>query len=329
MVVAFHCFLLVLLSLSKTAYSERCHPNDKNALLKIKKDLNYPHHFISWDAKTDCCSDWKAVGCDDKTHRVTQFYAAYADLNFPIPAAIGDLPFLEYLKFHKSRLTGEIPESITKLSHLQFLDLRWNYLTGPVPSFLGKLKKLTYIALSFNNLTGSIPASLSEIPNLGRLRLDRNKLTGEIPETFADFRQQDFSLYLSHNQLTGNIPAKLGYANFTWIDISRNRLEGDVSFLFGKNKSLGVADFSRNMLEFDLSEVEFPASLTDLDLNHNRITGSLPEGLAELGSTLNSLNVSYNRLCGRIPAGGRLQDFEITSYFHNRCLCGAPLPKCK
>ncbi|GFQ05455.1 polygalacturonase inhibitor [Phtheirospermum japonicum] len=317
--------ILVLLFLS-LAFSERCHPNDKKALLEIKNALNNPYDLISWDPKADCC-DWLVVKCDDKTNRITQFDLSQSDLNLPIPTAVGDLKYLESLTFHHTNLTGQIPQAISKLSQLNFLDLRWNHLTGPVPSFLGQLKKLTYIGLSFNNLTGSIPGSLSNLPKLGGLLLDRNKLTGSIPESFADFREKDFYLYLSHNQLTGEIPRKLGHTNFTWIDVSRNRFEGDVSFLFGKNKSIGVADFSRNMLRFDMSNVEFPKSLTNLDLNHNRITGRLPEGLAEID--LISLNVSYNRLCGRIPTGGRLQEFDYTSYFHNRCLCGAPLPKCK
>ncbi|KAK6149196.1 hypothetical protein DH2020_016721 [Rehmannia glutinosa] len=323
-----HFLKLVLLFLSffSLAFPERCHPNDKKALLEIKKALNNPYDFISWDPKTDCC-DWLAVECDEKSNRITQFDISQANLNRPIPTAIGDLPYLETLTFHKTNLTGQIPKAISKLSQLNFLDLRWNHLSGPVPSFLGQLKKLTFIGLSFNNLSGSIPASLSSLPKLGGLLLDRNKLTGNIPESFADFRQQDFYLYLSHNQLVGGIPRKLGNANFTWIDVSRNRLEGDVSFLFGKNKSIGVADFSRNMLEFNLSKVEFPKSLTNLDLNHNRITGSLAEGLVKID--LISLNVSYNRLCGQIPVGGSLQRFDYTSYFHNRCLCGAPLPKCK
>jgi hypothetical protein len=64
-----------------------------------------------------------------------------------------------------------------------------------------------------------------------------------------------------------------------------------------------------------------------LDLNHNNITGSIPVEMTALN--LQFLNVSYNRLCGKIPVGGKLQSFDYSSYFHNRCLCGSPLPSCK
>ncbi|WMV39945.1 hypothetical protein MTR67_033330 [Solanum verrucosum] len=85
-------------------------------------------------------------------------------------------------------------------------------------------------------------------------------------------------------------------------------LEGDVSFLF------------------DISKSEFIESLISLDLNHNRIFGSLslPQGLKDV--PLQSFNVSYNRLCGQIPQGGTLQSFDVYSYLHNKCLCGSPLP---
>ncbi|KAL0358342.1 UNVERIFIED_CONTAM: Polygalacturonase inhibitor [Sesamum angustifolium] len=290
----FPTLVFLFLSFSSLAFATRCHPNDKKALLKIKKDLNNAYDFVSWDPKTDCC-EWNSVECDEKTNRITGIDISNSDLKLPMPASIGDVTFLESLSFHKTNLTGQIPIAITKLTKLTFLDLRWNLLSGPVPSFLSQLKNLNYIGLSFNN--------------------------------FTDFREKDFYLYLSHNQLNGTIPRRLGYANFTWFDVSRNRLEGDISFLFGKNKSINTANFSRNKLQFDMSKMEFPESLRNLNLNHNKIYGSLPEGLTKV--ELISLNVSYNRLCGRIPVGGSLQELDYTAYFHNRCLCGAPLPDCK
>ncbi|KAK4404227.1 Polygalacturonase inhibitor [Sesamum angolense] len=322
-----HFLILAFLFLSfiSLAFAERCHRNDKKALLKIKKDLNNAYDFVSWDPKIDCC-EWNSVKCDEKTNRITSVAISNSDLKLPLPAAVGDLPFLQTLSFYKTNLTGQIPIVITKLSELIFLDLRWNLLSGPVPSFLSQLKNLNYIGLSFNNFTDSIPPSLSRLPKLGGLLLDRNKLTGSIPESFADFRVKDFYLYLSHNQLNGTIPIRLGHTNFTLLDVSRNTLEGDISFLFGKNKSINTAYFSRNKLQFDMSKMEFPKTLGNLDLSHNKIYGSLPEGLTKIYI---NLNVSYNRLCGRIPVGGNLQQLDYTAYFHNRCLCGAPLPDCK
>ncbi|PKA51319.1 Polygalacturonase inhibitor 2 [Apostasia shenzhenica] len=39
-------------------------------------------------------------------------------------------------------------------------------------------------------------------------------------------------------------------------------------------------------------------------------------------------NVSYNQLCGKIPAGPITAKFGPDAFFHNKCLCGSPLPPC-
>ena len=159
------------------------------------------------------------------------------------------------------------------------------------------------------------------------LRLDRNRLTGPIPDSFGEFPALT-NLVLSHNQLSGKIPASMGKKGYRDIDLSWNKLSGDASLLFGPGRAAESVDLSRNSLEFDLSKVKyFQMGLTRLDLSHNKIFGSLPPDLTKL--SLQHLNVSYNRLCGRIPVGGQLQGFGPAEYFNNRCLCGAPLPKCK
>ncbi|KAG8371884.1 hypothetical protein BUALT_Bualt12G0009300 [Buddleja alternifolia] len=322
----FITFSLVFLTYFPFAFSEKCHPSDKKTLLKIKKDLNNDYIFVSWDPKIDCC-EWNNVRCDPKTNRIYQLNIANSDLKLPLPSAIGDLPYLEGLSFRNTNLTGQIPQSITKLTKLTNLDLRTNSLSGPIPSFLGELKNLDYLGLSHNNFTGSIPSSLSKLTKLTGLLLDRNKLTGQIPESFSQFQADEIYMYLSHNQLSGQVPKTLGKSNFTWMDISWNKLEGDISFLFGKDKSTSGYDFSRNMLHFDMSNMVFPDSITRLDLNHNMITGSLPKSLAKFDSLY--LDVSYNRLCGKIPVSNRLQELGSANFVHNKCLCGAPLPACK
>ncbi|KAK1386671.1 Polygalacturonase-inhibiting protein [Heracleum sosnowskyi] len=324
----FIIFLFYFFSLSLPSYSKRCNPEDEKVLLQIKLALDNPYHLASWIPDTECCN-WYCVDCDPINNRINALTIFQANISGQIPAAVGDLPFLDKLIFrHITNITGEIPSAIAKLSKLRMVRLSWTNLTGPVPSFFSKLTTLTYLDLSFNQLTGSIPPSLSLLPNLGALHLDRNRLTGTIPESFGAFTGlSPPDLFLSHNQLSGPVPKSLGNINFSTIDFSRNRLAGDISFLFGKAKTLQGADFSRNLFEFDISKLEFPETLSVLDLNHNILKGSVPVGLTTL-ENLQQFNVSYNRLCGQIPVGGKLQSFTYAEYFHNRCLCGAPLPAC-
>ncbi|KAF8043826.1 hypothetical protein BT93_A1972 [Corymbia citriodora subsp. variegata] len=287
--------LLPLLSffLLRPASAILCHPEDKEVLLRIKSALNNPYLLASWNPDTDCCY-WYCLKCHYKTHRVISLFFLQDNLPGQIPSAIGDLTYLQGLTLHKlPNLTGPIPESLTKLKYLDFLRLDWLNLTGPIPSFLGQLKNLTYLNLSFNKLTGGIPDSLSTIPGLKSIYLDRNQLTGKIPASLANLKLNGLSLILSHNNLSGELPPAFAGVDFEKLDLSRNKLQGDASLVFGKNKSTYYIDISRNQFEFNLSKVD------------------------------------YNRLCGEIPVGGRLQSFDYSVYFHNRCLCGAPLDSCK
>ncbi|KAF8115539.1 hypothetical protein N665_0025s0009 [Sinapis alba] len=322
--------LFFLFSFLTTSFSKNlCNKDDKNTLLKIKKALNNPYHLASWEPQTDCCS-WYCLECGDATvnHRVTSLTIFSGQISGQIPTEVGDLSNLQTLVFRKlTNLTGEIQPTIANLKNLRTLRLSWTNLTGPVPGFLSQLKNLQFLDLSFNDLSGSIPSSLSLLPNLLSLDLSRNKLTGSIPESFGSFPAKVPDLYLSHNQLSGYIPKTLGNLDFNRIDFSRNKLVGDASMLFGANKTTWSIDLSRNMLQFDLSRVEIPKTLAILDLNHNGITGSIPVQWTE--APLQFFNVSYNRLCGRIPSGGKLQTFDSYAYFHNKCLCGAPLDSCK
>ncbi|GMN64295.1 hypothetical protein TIFTF001_033370 [Ficus carica] len=312
---------------SSLSESELCHPQDKKVLLQIKKAFNDPHDLASWDPETDCCS-WYGVECHKITNRVWSLEINDGELEGPIPPQVGDLPYLEFLQFKLCpNLTGPIPPAIAKLKRLRFLRISWTGISGQIPDFIGNLKNLQSISLSSNRLTGPIPSSIGSLKKLTGLLLDRNKLTGPIPHSFGKFEGKEFYLYLNRNQLSGKIPASLRETDFSYIDLSRNMLEGDASVLFGSKKSTWVLDISRNLFEFDFSNVKFAEQLTNLDISHNKIYGSLPKGLTKLSMAV--FNVSYNKLCGQIPQGGDLQTrFDASAYVGNRCLCDPPLPSC-
>ncbi|XP_010265944.1 PREDICTED: polygalacturonase inhibitor-like [Nelumbo nucifera] len=310
-------FLLLSLFLFSPSFSSptlsatvRCNPSDKNALLAFQKFLYIPSDLPSWDLRTDCCK-WTYVHCDPLTNRVTQLVITsintgqFPVARGPIPAAVGDLPYLETLSFNDIiNLTGSIPYSITKLQNLKRLVISGTTLSSSIPEFLGQLKNLEYLDLSANELFGSIPASLG---NLGRL----------------------VSLELQSNKLTGKIPNSLGRLNPEAIVLSDNKLSGDASMLFSADGRARWINLSGNRLEFDLSKVMFQRNLTFLSLSYNRIGGSIPEQVTEL-NLIQVFDVSYNRLCGKIPVGGRLQQLGAPPFLHNRCLCGPPLfKKCK
>lgn len=326
-----HLFLLLLIL--PLVSSSKCNKDDKSVLLSIKSSFKNAYHFASWTSTSACC-DWYGVECDPgiASGRVTGlFVITDSNVSGSIPPAVGDLPFLTSLQFHKlPLLVGNIPSTLTRLTRLSILLLTWNSLSGPIPSFLSQIPSLIEIDLSFNQFSGSIPPELVKLPALIGLDFSRNRLTGPIPAAFGNFpKSSPPQLFLSHNNLSGNLPPELGVPEWGAIDLSRNQLTGDASVLFGAGKPTQQMDLSRNEFVFDLSHVTFPVNLTLMDLNHNQITGSIPAQINQVNPNLLVVfNVSYNRLCGEIPAGQNTARFGADAYFHNKCLCGPPLPPC-
>nr|GEU96639.1 hypothetical protein [Tanacetum cinerariifolium] len=299
--------LLLLLILSPLAVlTERCHPDDKVEIQKIKNSFSNGAQVLPyWTQDRDCCD---IFDCDETTNRVTDFSLSYINLSGKIPDAIGGLTYLKSLQLHKMpSLVGEIPQSLARLKYLEYLDISWTNVSGQVPSFLSKLKSVTIINLSFNNLSGPIPSSLSTLPKLIGLDISRNQLTGSIPESFGHMVSQDtLRLILSHNMLSGEIPKSLSNLNIYGIDISRNNFSGDASILFNAENTTTI-DISRNKFEFDLSKVTFPTKeLVSLDISHNTIYGNIPFQILN-AFELQILNVTYNRLCGKIPSPFKLR----------------------
>lgn len=193
-------FLSILFISLPSSYC--CNPNDKNALLQIKKSLNNPPLLSSWNPRTDCCTSWTGVECTDR--RVTALSISSGAISGQIPYQIGDLPELRTLDFsYLTHLTGNIPRTITKLKNLDLLRLKQTNLSGPIPVYISELKSVTFLDLSFNQFTGPIPGSLSQMPKLQAIQINDNKLTGSIPNSFGSFVGNVPNLYLFNNKLSG------------------------------------------------------------------------------------------------------------------------------
>ncbi|KAK7344707.1 hypothetical protein VNO77_14656 [Canavalia gladiata] len=320
--------LFTLLSHATHSLSERCNQEDKKVLLQIKKELNNPTLLSSWKPNTDCCGKrWYGVKCNPHNNRVTSLSISDdKDLVAQFPPSIANLPYLEILfLYNLPNLTGPIPKPISKFTKLQSISISLTGVSGPIPNFRPILESLSFLDLSHNSLTGTLPPLLFKSSNLSAILLNNNKLTGPIPYTYGFFKNL-LNLDISHNQLSGTLPMSLARLNLLVIDLSHNRLEGDASMLFGSTKVIAYMDLSWNLFAFDLGKVELSKDeISYFDVSHNLIYGSLLKGIENVGV----LNLSYNRLCGEIPKGGNFQNFGVSSYFHNKCLCGSPLPSCK
>ena len=239
-------------------------------------------------------------------------------LNGTVPAGLGSLPNLRFLKMWDLGLTGSIPAELGNLSNLEELRLDQNALTGSIPTGLGSLGKLTSMGLSINQLSGGIPSDFGNLSSLGSLSLDRNFLGLEthptagspapsavqnpIPASLGNLPKLQ-GLTLDDNNFTGSIPAALGnLRELKYLHLGYNDFSGSIPATLGnltKLESLGLAETQvSGSIPSQLGNL---AALKILDLGFNGLQNSIPAQLGRL-SKLTYLNLAENDLSGPIPS---------------------------
>ncbi|WOK93893.1 putative LRR receptor-like serine/threonine-protein kinase [Canna indica] len=279
----------------------------------------------------------------------------YLDLNSnkftgPIPPSIGNLARLEYLDLHINLLNGSIPSEIGKLASLGSLFLGANQLTGSIPKTLGSLKNLTGLILSYNRLEAGNAAewgfvdALTNCTRLVLLILTRNALGGVLPESIANLSKTLQFLSLDNNQIAGSIPAEIGnLLNLTEMNLSSNLLSGAIPASLGNIRGLVQMDLSRNrfagqipatlgnltslthlILSYNELNGSIPASLGNcslitLQLESNKLTGTVPKEIISISSLSIIFNVSHNSLTGSLPSQvGSLKNIQTIDVSNNR-----------
>lgn len=115
----------------------------------------------------------------------------------------------------------------------------------------------------------------------------------------------------------------------TIIDLSSNRIEGNIPTEIFQMAGLVSLNLSRNHLRGDINPtIQEMESLECLDLSKNQLSGEIPASLGAL-PFLEILDLSNNNFSGEIPPGStQLQSFGAAAYAGNIGLCGFPLPSC-
>lgn len=205
-----------------------------------------------------------------------------------LPKKLCESSTIVHLYLSSNQLTNLIPECIGKLSGLKILQIDNNYLEGPIPRSVGALRNLATLSLRGNRLSGNIPLELFNCTNLVTLDLSYNNFTGHIPRAISHLTLLNI-LVLSHNQLSGVIPAEI------CVGFSRSS-QSDVEFF----QYHGLLDLSYNRLTGQIPPtIKGCAIVMDLYLQGNLLSGTIPEGLAEL-TRLVTMDLSFNELVGHM-----------------------------
>ncbi|KAJ9540700.1 hypothetical protein OSB04_027206 [Centaurea solstitialis] len=265
-----------------------------------------------------------------------------------IPNAYMDCGKLEGLILNGNQLEGEVPIWLSKCQSLKVLDLGNNHLNGTFLHWSSHLSHLQVLVLKSNKFYGSIESfSMIEhpFPSLKVLVLSQNEFVGHLsgkyfqnfdamkniakkgtkPEYLSLGAGKFYSIVAVVKGIELSFPQI--FVDYTIVDLSNNKFEGEIPNVIGSLNSLKVLNLSHNHLNGripnalgNLSEIE------SLDLSSNRLIGEIPQSLAVITS-LQVLNVSQNHLVGHIPDGTQFRTFEATSFEGNSGLCGFPLPK--
>ncbi|KAG6600376.1 Receptor-like protein EIX2, partial [Cucurbita argyrosperma subsp. sororia] len=170
---------------------------------------------------------------------------------------------LETLYLPSNKLFGSLPD-FTIFPSLKELELSFNMLNGPIPQSLGQLSTLEHIGLNQNFLVGEVSeAHFSKLVNLKSLNLDGNSLAFNFKEDWVPpFQLQSISLV--NCSFSTRFPRWLRTQNFSYLDISLNRISDTIPDWFWKN-------LSPDLLYLDISLNEIRGEIPDLDLKFNQM----------------------------------------------------------
>ncbi|CAI0397999.1 unnamed protein product [Linum tenue] len=245
-----------------------------------------------------------------------------------------NLETLKFLDLNNNNISGEIPTSLSTMSSLQILVLRNNYLEGSIPlQAFSNLTSLRILDLSGNRVSGTVPASLGDLAGM-RIAPSDSSIKEMVSHSSGYFSYFDREMLTSFTPLLEVFwkTLHLGLPNehlglYTFLDLSNNRLSGEIPRTLGRLTSLKVLNLSHNQLTGRI-----PASfgemrdLESLDLSHNDLDGEIPESMGKL-LQLTNLKLSDNNLTGRIPHGPQMDRMnDPDSYARNvGGLCGTQI----
>ncbi|CAA0840999.1 Probable LRR receptor-like serine/threonine-protein kinase [Striga hermonthica] len=231
----------------------------------------------SWNSYDQTPCSWRGVACGvpgsaDAYYRVTGLSLPDSGLLGPIPSTLGMIEHLRSLNLSNNSINGSLPASLFRAPELQSLDLSNNLISGELSELVGRMGSLRLLNLSDNALYGSLPRNLSGLHNLTAVSLKNNYFSGVIPGGFDSVRVMD----LSSNLINGSLPPDFGGGNLSYLNVSFNRLSGEIPLEFGR---------------------KIPGNAT-VDLSFNNLTGPVPESDVFINQDVKSYS-GNTELCGR------------------------------
>lgn len=186
--------------------------------------------------------------------------------------------------------------------------IRWDF-NKPITSWVGiyciKLDgqhRVSSIDLSGRGAEGKLPEGLKTMTSLVNFMAPSNFFDIQALETLCELNDMQY-IDLSYNRLEGEIPATLSKLDkLNMLILDGNIIKGDLPADFGNLSALQYLSMASNQMEINLERLRYNLALFHIDLSDNKISGVVPEFLSNM-SNIDYINLSGNNLSGGLPIG--------------------------
>ncbi|GKV22034.1 hypothetical protein SLEP1_g31938 [Rubroshorea leprosula] len=217
-------------------------------------------------------------------------------------ALSSSLPNLQVLSMSNCYLSGPLDASLSKLRSLSVIRLDANNFSSPFPDFLAELSNLTSLHLASTNLQGKVAERIFQVLTLKTLDLSGNPLLEGSLKEFLPASSLE-TLLLSKTHFGGTLPESIGnLGRLSRIELANCHFNGSIPKAMVNLTQLVSLDFSTNNFSGLIPSFASAKNLTQLNLGHNQLTGSILSTDWSSLSKLVSIDLRNNSLNGTIPA---------------------------
>eukprot|EP01060_Flectonema_neradi_P001998 TRINITY_DN1120_c2_g1_i2.p1 TRINITY_DN1120_c2_g1~~TRINITY_DN1120_c2_g1_i2.p1 ORF type:complete len:966 (+),score=110.32 TRINITY_DN1120_c2_g1_i2:62-2899(+) len=304
------CFLFLSLlknGLSGGNMSSAISPEGVEQLKAMAASIHGLKPDQNWGTPNPC--DWYGLKCgapQGKSGHLLEMNLKQANLSGILPALIFSyFPYIQKIDLSENAFTGPLPFLNQNVSYLEFVYLGdGNKFTGDA-SDVFKIPLLKEVDLSNTRLAGTLPSNIGSVTKgLSVVTCANADLTGVLPASFwsisslriVDFSNCSFSGFIDN--------AVKNTSNITILNLSNNRMSGTIPnfhddaftddhssiFIEGNSfasippqffaRGVSVLQASNNAITGTLPDMSNATSLEFLYLDHNQMSGAVPESIS-------------------------------------------------